>query len=170
MATESVATLSHSNLGRLNGAPINVNDLVQSGTLLCMRALKSDANGWSALITLPANLTFTTGLTFRFSVTDDGDPANLGKVAVFGITVKKIASGADSFDISVNAGTEQTVSLTLNATSGVAVLGSLAIANANLDSAGAGDAILIRVRRTGSNASDTAPGNVLIGPVYVSNT
>lgn len=157
-------------MGRLNGAPINVNDLVASNTLLNMRALKSDLNGWSALVKLPANLTYTTGLTFQFSVTDDGDAANLGKVVVMGVTTKKVTSGTDNYDIAANAGTEQTVSLTLNSTAGVAVLGSLAITNANLDSAGAGDVVLIRIRRIGTNASDTAPGNVLIGPIFVTNT
>jgi hypothetical protein len=126
--------------------------------------------GYWGLVTIPAALTVSTGLTFTFPVTDDGafggDP---GKVVRLGITVKKIASG-ETLDLDTASGAEVTADITLESTSGNAHLASIAVANANLDSAGAGDAIMYRIRRVGTAAQDTVNGAVYLLPGHIKNT
>jgi hypothetical protein len=171
MASEYVDFLRPRDFGRLNGASVNEVDMVPRNSALGIRLLKSDSAGFSALAQIPGSLTISTGLTLAIGLVDDGADSNdPGKVIRVGVTVKKIAGGTDSYDIATNAGTEQTVDVTLNSTAGVAVQGSLAITNANLDSAGAGDTILIRLRRLGTASADTLVGPAILTFVGVKNT
>jgi hypothetical protein len=171
MAGEYVDSIRPRDLFRLNGAPINMIDHVTRGSMGAARLLKSDNKGYTFRCTLPGNWTYSTGLTFNFDLTDDGADANdLGAGVRLGVTIKKINGGSETTDIAVNAGTEQNVTVTLSSTTNTIVSGSLAIANANLDSAGAGDTILVRVRRIGTDAADTAPGPVLFLGGYIKNT
>ena len=125
---------------------------------------------YNILSTIPANLTVGTGLTFFLTVTDDGlDPNDLGKVAKFGIAVKKLTSGV-TCDLSASAGTEGTNTVTLASTTGQTAQFSLAIVNANLNGAGAGDQIGIRIRRVGTDAADTCNGRVICVGGHVKNT
>lgn len=171
MANEYVDLIRPRDLVRLNGSPVTSNDLEVSGSGAGVRLLKSDAAGFSFVTVIPGSLTVGTGVTLSLGVTDDGaDAADLGKVVRLGVTVKKLASGSDSLAIGTGAGTEQTVDVMLDATSGEITLGALAIANANLDSAGAGDTALVRVRRIGTHANDTCQGTALLTHVAIKNT
>jgi hypothetical protein len=170
MANELVAQVNPADLFRLGGGPTKYNDRVISGVVGGVRLKKSDANGYSCIVRVPPGLTMGTGLTFTFGLTDDGKDANdLGKVVRLGVTAKRLVGGTDVMDLTV-AGTEQTVDVTLNATSGVLVIGSLAIAAANLDSAVVGDRILFRVRRVGTHANDTCTNAVVLTDINVINT
>jgi len=112
----------------------------------------------------------TTGLTFKGLVWDDGaDASDLGKVVRFGITIKRLIA-AETVDMDTAAGTEQTVDVTLQATSGAASLLSLAIANANLDSAAVGDTVAIRFRRVSTATQDTCNGRVIVSGLGVVGT
>jgi hypothetical protein len=144
--------------------------LVQSNGMACAPLMKN-GNPYFFKTRIPASATVSTGLTFAFEVTDDGKNSNdLGKVIVVGVTVKKLTSGTDTYDITASAATEATASVTLNAATGVAVASSVAIANAALDSAGAGDRILVQIRRVGTSTSDTCNGTALLSDVVVINT
>lgn len=171
MATEFVESLRVADLTPLSGN-YGDNSTVQVGSLRGRRLLKSDTKGYAGSLVIPANLTMGTGLTFKALLVDDGkNAADLGLVVRLGFTVKKIAPGTDTLDIAVSAGTEQTVDVTLNATAGVAVAATLAIAAANLDSAAVGDRVLVRIRRVGTASQDTCLGEVMLAdPVYVFNT
>jgi hypothetical protein len=127
--------------------------------------------GYTALVRIPANLTMGTGLTFKFYLTDDGSNANdPGKKCYIGVTVKRMAAD-ETFDVDTGAGTEQLVSVTLSSTAGGVAIGSLAIANANLDSAAVGDLVLIRIRRKGTDTTnDTCQGRVILMGAEIQNT
>jgi hypothetical protein len=172
MANEFVAQIDASRLLPLNGSPTAYMDTLSvSGSVLGRRLLKSDSQGFSFLHPINAEHTMGTGLTLQLGVVDDGADSNdLGKVVRLGVTVKLITSGSDTLAIGTAAGTEQTVDVTLDATTGEIVLGSLAIANANLDSAAVGNLILVRVRRLGTASQDTCTGTPILTHVYVRNT
>ncbi len=171
MAGEYVDSFRPRDLFRLNGAPINMIDHVTRGSMGAVRLLKSDTKGFTFEATLPANWTYSTGLTLYFNTTDDGaDASDLGAGVKLGVTAKKINGGSATTDIATGAGTEQTVTVTNSSTSNTIIQTSLAITNANLNSAGAGDTVLIRVRRIGTDASDTSNGPVLLLGGYIKNT
>jgi hypothetical protein len=128
---------------------------------------------YQGIFTIPANLTVGTGLTFLAQIVDDGKNANdLGLVAMFGATIFNLDAATFKTDLSVGAtaGAEQTATVTLSSTSRIPVALSIAIANAQLASAGAGNRVLLRLRRIGSNASDTCNGRVVCIDSYVKNT
>jgi hypothetical protein len=118
---------------------------------------------------LPATASFATGATFSLMVADDVNNADPGKIARFAVTVKKLASGTDVVTVA-GAGTETTVDLTLPATAGVVLSGTVAIVTANLDGALAGDWVLLRVRRLGTAAADTHRGRVVLLGVEMRDT
>jgi hypothetical protein len=121
--------------------------------------------------TIPTNLTITTGLTFQFRIVDDGqNAADLGLVVRIGVTVFNIDSGGFLVGLTAASGAEQTTNVTLSSTAGAPVSGSIAIANAQLASAGAGNNVLIRMRRIGDNAADTCYGRPVIINAHVKNT
>lgn len=171
MANEFIAVLRPRDFTRLNGGPLASNDVAQRASLAGLRLLKSDASGFAAVAVLNAEHTYGTGITLSIGVLDDGADSNdLGKVVRLGVTVKKLATGADTLDIATSAATEQTVDVTLDSNSGEIVLAALAIANAALDSAGAGDTFEIRVRRLGTHANDTCMGTAVLTHLYIRNT
>ena len=132
---------------------------------------KLDSQGYTTWFTVDAALTVGTGLTFSLPVVDDGTNSDdLGKVVRLGITVKKLVSGSDTADLDTAAATESTVDVTLDATSGEITVGSKAIANAALDSVGAGDTAMLRIRRLGTNANDTCKGRIILLGVAIKNT
>jgi hypothetical protein len=123
-----------------------------------------------AIFTIPGNLTMATGLTFFLQVCDDGaNAADLGLVVKFGISVKRLNANATT-DLSTGAGTEQTGTVTLSSTTGGIAIFTLAIANANLNSAAVGDAIGVRIRRMGADAADTCNGRIVLVGGHVKNT
>jgi hypothetical protein len=112
---------------------------------------------------IPANGTLTTGIKFDLIIIDDGSvisAADLGKVAVFGITFKLLTAGA-TLDMT-GAATEVTANVTLPSTSGQVAILTVSVPNANLNGAVAGSQVLVQIRRVSSNASDTAQGHVLV--------
>jgi hypothetical protein len=127
-------------VGLSNG--LGYNKLVDSGAVWVNR--------------LPATASFATGATFSLMVADDVNNADPGKVARFAVTVKKLATGTDV--------------ITLPATAGVVLVGSVAIVAANLDGAAAGDWVLLRVRRLGTSANDTHRGRVVLLGVEMRDT
>lgn len=170
MANELIAQVSPRDMEPLNG-PLRQTNVVQIASTVGLRVPKSDTNGYTFPLIFPGSLTMGTGITVKFLLVDDGnDSADLGSVAVFGVTAKKIASGSDTFAIATSGGTEQTANVTLSSTAGVAVIGTITVANAALDSAGVGDVAFLRFRRIGSNTSDTCNGPVVVPLVYVYNT
>lgn len=145
--------------------------LVQSGDTAGLPLPKNGNIAYNAWSQIPGSLTVGTGLTFTVIVVDDTtNSADLGKVVRVGITVKKLASGTDNLDIDSGAATEATADITLDATSGEFKTGSIAIANAALDSVGAGDLFAIRVRRVSSASQDTCSNRVVLLGVAVKNT
>lgn len=134
-----------------------------SGTCRLLALPKNKAAAtFDLLFKIPGNATLTTGLKVEVLLVDDGSRASdLSKVVRLGAAAKKIVAGTDTLDLSTGAGTEATADVTLDETTGVPVLGTISIANANLDSAAAGDWIGIRFRRIADHANDTATGRVL---------
>lgn len=155
---------------RENG-PAWRNDYLLSGKMIGLPMRKLATEFYTALVKIPADWTVGTGLTFTTYLTDDGHTASdLGLVVRIGIAVKKIVSGTDTTDSSAGLDTEATSDVTLAATTTVITVTDKAIANAALDAAGAGDTILVRVRRVGTATQDTAQGNVALLALNVANT
>lgn len=131
---------------------------------------KLATQGYTALVPISHANTFTTGLTLTFYLVDDGtDSADLGKVIRLGVTFKRLIDG-ESADIDTAAATEQTSDITLQSTSGLIKVSTLAVANANLDSLATGEACLLRVRRISTATQDTCQGRVLLLGVSIKNT
>jgi hypothetical protein len=170
MANERVAEIYPRDLMRLNGAPLNEVDLVQSGLGMGVRLTKGDTSGYSFLVMIPAGLTVATGFTYTPIIVDDGSNAgDLGKVVRLGVTAKALASGTDDLT-ATGAATEATHDMTLDATTGQVVFTDLAIASASQDSLATGGMALITIRRIGTAAEDTCKGSVLLLGVKVRNT
>lgn len=129
------------------------------------------AYGYTGAFRIPANLTMGTGLTFKIYLTDDGASAtDLGKKVYVGITPKRIIND-ETVDIDTGGAAEALVSITLSTTTLGVAIGSLAIANAALDSLAVGELALIRVRRKGTDTTnDTCPGRAVLLGVEVQNT
>jgi hypothetical protein len=170
VANEFVDVLRPRDLFRENGLPDEI-ALVQTGDLFGVSMRKIATEGYTAVSRIPGSLTVGTGLTFEAMIVDDGvNSADLGKVVRLGITVKKLVGGTDDGDLDSGAATEATADVTLDATTGQVVIGSIAIANAALDSVGAGDAFAVRLRRIGTHANDTCQGRVVLLGLQVKNT
>ena len=122
---------------------------------------KSTDSGAVWVQRLPATAALATGATFVLMVADDVNNPGAGLVARFAVTVKKLATGTDVVTVA-GAGTETTVDLTLPATPGIVLTGTVAIVVANMDGAAASDWVLIRVRRIGTAAQDTHRGRVVL--------
>jgi hypothetical protein len=166
MAAELIFQLGPSDLERLTslGYEPGLQVVQPVGLGKAMRFPKQKTQGYVYGGKIPANGTLTTGIKFDFILIDDGSQIalnDLGKVAVFGVQVKKLISGTSTLDMA-SAGTEVTANATLSSTSGVVTVLTIAVTNANLNSATAGDQVLIQFRRVGDNASDTAQGHVLV--------
>lgn len=151
-----------------------------SGTLRAVRfpkmnpgsATGTPATPWEYVdctFIIPANLTMGTGLTFYLHCTDDGTSGDPGLVVKWGIAVKRLNANATT-DISASGGTEQTGTLTLSSTANGIAIYSIAIANANLNSAAVGDMVGVRIRRMSADSSDTVVGSVLVVGGHVKNT
>ena len=128
---------------------------------------------YNAIWYVPAGIALATGLTFKLVFTDDGlSAADLGTVIRIGVTPFNLSTALSVIDWSLAAskGTETFVSLTLGATSGLPVTGSIAIVTANLASLAAGSIFGMRIRRVGDNAADTCPGRVLLLGGQVNDT
>lgn len=162
MALEAVSSLPPAVWHRESAMGHNQGlQLAQSGDYRGLSFPKLATQGYVTIFVIPTG-TLTTGLTFRLATVDDGSDANdLGKVVRYGITVKRLAD-AETSDQDTGAGTEQTVDVTLEATSGNVTVNTLAIANANLDSAAVGDLVAVRLRRIGTSANDTCNGRVIL--------
>src|SRR4051812_18502242 len=131
--------------------------LIASNDIRGLPCPKLATVAYNAISRIPGSLTVGTGLTFTVYVSDDGSTASdLGLVVRYGITVKRIVSGTDTLDLDTGAATEATTDITLAATTGIVKTGSIAIANAALDSVVTGNHFAVRVRRIGTHANDTA--------------
>ncbi len=134
---------------------------VYSNDLCGLTLPKLATQGYVGVFTIPTG-TLTTGLTFKVLLTDDGARAgDLGLVVRLGLTVKYLSANSTT-DLDTAAGDEKTVDVTLSSTAGGVAIGSLAIANADLDSAAVAGAVAVRIRRIGTHANDTAVGRVII--------
>ena len=122
-----------------------------------------DANAsYNVIVKTPAGATLTTGFKVDLVLVDDGKDANdLGKVAVFGVLIKKLASGTDTLDMTFSVGGEVTANATLAATAGIITTLTISVPNASADSVAAGDTFMMRIRRVGTNAADTCNGRIL---------
>ncbi len=173
MAAELVADLNIGNAFKETSVGYNPwSRAVPAGDLCGIRLHKLDTCGYIWTFTIPGSLTMGTGLTLTFTVVLPDTPdfaADVGKVVRLGVTAKRLADG-ETTDIDTAAATEQTKDITLDATAGKVDVSTLAIANANLDSAAVGDRIALRVRRIGSHANDTAAGSVVLLGIGVANT
>jgi hypothetical protein len=126
------------------------------------------ALGYVGIFTIAPSFTMTTGITIYVNSTDDGTiAADLGNTWVLGVTAMKVTAHNTTF----GGGTEVTSTVTNSGTSGVLVQTAVALANASLNGAGAGDTIALRFRRVGSSTSDLVLGRVLITPsILVTDT
>ena len=160
MASEAVASsLQLSRENAMGHDPASCR--VYSNDLCGLSLPKLATQGYVGLFTIPTG-TLTTGLTFKMLLTDNGTNTNdLGKVVRLGVTVKYLSAN-ETTDLDTGAGTEQTVDVTLSSTANGVAVGSLAIANANLDSAVVAGTVAIRVRRIGDHANDTCNGRVIL--------
>lgn len=189
MASELVASLGRLDLERETDfgndpsvvAVLSPGESTPGATLQCdLRAVSLPkyttaknlvAYGYTAAFRIPLNLTLGTGLTFKCYLADDGQNVNdLGTQVVVGITLKRMAANA-TWSLESGAAAEVTGTATLSSTaSGVEIL-SIAIANGSLPaSTAAGDLLLMRIRRIGTNASDTCVNRVLLYRVEINNT
>lgn len=117
--------------------------------------------GYIGFFEIPTGSTMTTGITVYITTTDSGEFASdLGLATSFGIQVRLVSAAT-----CVNTyGTATTHTITMAATTGTTVKTAFAITNANMNSAGAGDIVMMRIYRAGSVAADTAQGRVLMLP------
>jgi hypothetical protein len=166
MANEKVADLPVRVWNPLNG-PVRNDIYAQSNDHFGLRLLKSDESGFLAMFTLGEIGTVNATWSVVLALTDDGsDSADLGKVLVVGVTIKLIADG-ETLAIGTSGGTEVTASVTLDATTKKVELNT--IASVGIDSMTEPTTGLIRVRRIGSNASDTLRGTALLHHVAIIN-
>jgi hypothetical protein len=119
---------------------------------------------------IPLNGTpLSTGLTCVLAVVDDPRNPGAGLVGKFGITIKRLNGGADYTQTS--ASTEVTGTVTMNATSGIESVVSLAVTKAAISaSLAAGDSVLVQLRRLGTDAADTHQGVILITGAVLQDT
>jgi hypothetical protein len=171
MANELVASFLPGDLTREQSVGYNRWAYVGGvGSFCGCRLNKLDNQGYVAIVKIPPGLTMATGLTFSWGFCDNAEfSSDPGLVVRFGITVKRLIAG-ETPNMDAAAGAEQFVNVTTQGTSGNLTIGTLAIANANLDSAAVGDRIGIRLRRNGTNAADTFQGSVLVTDLSVINT
>ncbi len=175
MATEFVASLGPNDLMRetsLGSDPQLV--LVQSGDLRGVSFPKfinsnNKVYGYTGAFRIPANLTMSTGLTFKAYFTDDQtDAADLGKKIYIGTTVKRLIND-ETTDLDTGGSSEVLTEITLSSTAGGIVVGSIALTA--IDSLAVGELCLVRFRRKGSDTThDTCPGRVILLRVDVGNT
>jgi hypothetical protein len=133
--------------------------------------LSTDTQGYEFISRIPANGTpLPTGLTFGVQLVDDPNNPNASGAVRIGITVKRIVSGTDDTTSGTSASAETLTTITMPSTTGVAILTSIAIANAALDSIAASDSYIVRIRRKKSDALDTHTGTVLLTLVTVRDT
>lgn len=160
MALEAVA--SGVSLARENAMGVDPAACrVASGDLVGVSLNKLASQGYTSMFTIPVG-TLTTGLTFKMLLTDDGtNSLDLGKVVRLGLTVKYLSANSTT-DVDTAAGDEKTVDVTLSSTSKGVAVGSLAIVNADLDSAAVGGTVALRIRRIGDHANDTCNGRVVL--------
>lgn len=131
------------------------------GAVVGVPIAKTAGDVYNIVTKLPTNYAPATGFRVELLVVDDGrDSADLGKVAVFGAVVKRMIAG-ENIDTTTNLGTEVTANVTLNAATGNVALCTINIVTASLDSAVAGDHIILQFRRVGG-ASDTCVGPVVL--------
>lgn len=132
--------------------------------------LDEDANGYQFVTRLPSTAALATGLTFNLHLADDPNNADPGDTVKLGITVKRLVSGTDNLTLA-SAAAEQAFTQAMPAVSGKVQTKACAIANANLPaSLAAGDLVLVRIRRLGSDAADTYAGVVLLLGVSILDT
>jgi hypothetical protein len=117
--------------------------------------------GYIGSFRIPSGTTLTTGITLYISTTDDGAFASdIGNTCVLGVECRKVTA-ANTLNVYGTA-TEETI--TMASPSGTFVQTAFAIPAANLNGAGPGDRIQVRVYRHGASASDLCFGRILIAP------
>jgi hypothetical protein len=128
---------------------------------------------YNYMTVVPAAIALATGLTFRLIVTDDGlNTADLGTAVRLSIIPYNLSTALSMVDYSLPAskGTETAATVTLGATTGLPVIGSIPIANAGLASLAAGNVLGIRIRRVGDNAADTCQNRIILHGGTITNT
>ncbi len=120
---------------------------------------------YNGLWIVPAGVALATGLTIRLILSDDGtDPSDLGKVVRIEATAYNLSTALAVVDFSLPAskGAPVAANVTLGATTGLPVIGTVAIPSASLAALATGQILGLRIRRVGDNAGDTCNGRVLI--------
>lgn len=171
MPTEAVASLGVGSFTRTTSQGYDpIVNLAATNDLRGLSFPKFDDGGYTASFVVPTG-TITTGLTFRFLVTDDGtDASDLGTAVRFGVLAKRMNANATT-SFAAGAGTEVAGNITLSSTSGGVAVATIAVTNANLGTPSVGDIVAIRLRRIGSNAGDTCINRVIVvGGVTVFGT
>lgn len=173
MAAEPVAMLGPHNAYRETALGYDKwSYVVPLGDNQGLRLNKLDTCGYTWIEVIPGSITMGTGLTFTFMMALPPTPDysdDPGKVLRLGVTVKRLIDG-ESLDFDTAAATEQTKDITVDATAGLIDVSTLAVANANLDSAVVGNIIGIRIRRIGSATQDTLRGSAVLVRAGVANT
>lgn len=148
--------------------PSLIPQLVPIGSYAGLPLAKLDTQYYVAEFRAVAGV--ATGITIQTGLVEDSANADPGRVVRLGITIKVLASGTDTYDITTGAATEVTADVTMDATSGEVVLTNTAITAANADSIAAGSRALIAIRRVGSHANDTHRGRVILTGVTIRDT
>lgn len=166
---DQFAALAPTQFVALNG-PSLIPQLVPVGSYAGLPLNKLDTQYYVGEVRATAGI--ATGITIGTALVEDPNTANtdVGKVVRLGITVKVLASGSDTYDITTGAATEVTADVTMDATAGEVTLTNTAITAANADSIAAGSRALIAIRRIGSHANDTHRGRVILTSVTVRDT
>lgn len=130
---------------------------------------KTVGSAISPPLRLSNSATLTTGLQVQVVFADNpADPnADPGAVGYFDFTIGPITSGTSTLDGTTTAdalhgSTAVTASLTTASTAGVLKTATVSIPSADLNSLAAGGWFVLRIRRQGTNASDTHTGRVII--------
>ena len=161
-----------------NGPQTGFSRIRPAGALVGLPLGKED--GLSFLFQIPVNGTpLSTGLTVELTWVDDPINPQAGGVINLGVEIIPITSGTTT-DVDPAYGTNEVqATATIPATAAAFLSTSVAVANAKLSSAAAGNFVLVHIRRAGvynatgaaaSASSDTHAGRPYLLGVVVKDT
>lgn len=174
MATGDIfATVRPTELARANAPDGWISQLQAVGA--GMRGVplrKLDTDDMYFLFRVPINGTpVATGITVEFMLDESARPGeqSAGSAVVIEVQVKKIVSGTDD-ETETGTGTAEKATVTMNATTGIVTVGSIAVTTAQADNIAAGSWVLVQLRRIGSDAADTHPHSVILLGLTIKDT
>lgn len=130
-------------------------------------------SGVYAVRRMPATYSDSTGITFNLLVSDDPLNPAVSKNARFGVSIAPVGGAGAYYPFdTTNLGTEQKGTVTLASTSGQAAVPlTITVAKAVMGGVASGKFFMLRVRRLGTDALDTATaGRVLLHNVTITET